>query len=32
MPTFDNMLIVMTYLKVLLQHKAEGELIDGEIC
>jgi len=25
MSTFDNMLILMTYLKVLLQHKGEGE-------
>jgi hypothetical protein len=25
MPTFDNMLVVMTYFNVLLQHKAEGE-------
>jgi len=31
MPTFDNMLILVTYLKVLLQHKGEGEQTDIEI-
>lgn len=31
MPTFDNMLILMTHLKVLLQHKGEGEQTDIEV-
>jgi len=34
MPTFDNMLIIMTYFKVLLQHNGEGanRYRDSQIC